>query len=514
MHVKNGAVLASAKRKFAKTHKVSLPTNIKLLAVYRSMAEEEKIKRNKDLERLLRTKAIRTLSGVTVISLLTKPATCPGNCLYCPKEPKMPKSYLSNEPAVMRAILCGFDPYRQVKTRLQSLDYTGHDTSKIEIIILGGTFSSLSKPYRTNFIKRILDALNEKNAKTLEQAKKWNEGANHRMIGLTIETRPDFITSEEILYLRKLGTTRVELGVQNINEKILKKNRRGHGLKEIVQATFFLKEAGFKVSYHLMPGLWGATTKSDYQMFKKIFSDERFQPDLLKIYPTVVVKESALYKLWLKKKYHPYSNRALIKLLVKIKKIIPPYVRISRLVRDIPSTSIIAGSKISNLRQLLGEKAKKEGWRCMCIRCREPRALPPKKLKLFRQDYYASGGLEIFLSYEDLKRKNLFALLRLRIPASVIKKTKPIFPILKDAAIIREVHTYGLVAPVGKKIKKATQHKGLGKKLVLEAEKIVQKEFGIKKMAVISGIGVRDYYRKFGYKLRNEYMIKNLKFKN
>ena len=568
------------KRKASKKFRLPNPTNIEILKVYREMVKNKKIKPNKNIEDLLITKNIRTLSGVAVVAVLTKPYACPGNCVYCPMEKDMPKSYLSNEPAVMRAILTDFHPYKQVTARLKSLEATGHKTDKIELIVMGGTFSYFPKQYQTWFIKECFRACNDRwlhsgnsplergqgcvNVEpkckpfakrlhsptglwsqhyTLQKQQKINEKAKHRIVGLTLETRPDYIDEKEIIRMRKLGATRVEIGAQSLYDDVLKLNKRGHSVAATIKATKLLKEAGFKINYHMMPNLPGSNCKKDLAMFKELFSNSDFQPDMLKIYPCVVVKNSPIYKWWKNGKYKPYSNKKLIELLAEIKKIIPYYVRITRLIRDIPSTSIVAGNKVSNLRQVLKKKSEEENWQCKCIRCREirdkfiPPLTPPKRgrtipsplkrgrtvppllgearwgiLKLFRQDYNASDGKEIFLSFEDKERKNLYSLLRLRINSGVHSlecKTYRLEPELQ--AIIREVHTYGQLTPIKSKNKKSPQHIGLGKKLIMEAEKIALQEFGVKKIAVISGIGVRDYYRKLGYKLENGYMIKKLK---
>ncbi|MCK5085116.1 tRNA uridine(34) 5-carboxymethylaminomethyl modification radical SAM/GNAT enzyme Elp3, partial [Candidatus Parcubacteria bacterium] len=531
--------LSRLKRKASKKYKIPCPTNIELLKSYRKMSKNNSLK---EVEKVLMTKNIRTSSGVAVIAVLTKPYPCPGTCKFCPNEKGMPKSYLSNEPAVMRAVLTDFHPYKQVMARLKSLEATGHKTDKIELIVMGGTFSYLPRQYQTWFIKECFRACN-KNKKqdsppdkggwgvrknisrslnlSLEQLQKRNEKSAHRIVGLTLETRPDYINEKEILRMRKLGATRVELGVQSIYDDVLKLNKRGHSVSATIKATRSLKEAGFKINYHMMPNLPGSNYKRDLKMFQELFSNSDFQPDMLKIYPCVVVKNAPIYK-WLKTgKYKPYSDKKLIQLLCEIKKIIPYYVRIARLIRDIPSTSIVAGNKVSNLRQILKKKSEEEGWHCKCIRCREIRdqKVPPDKacperepnggvwgvgkLKLFRQDYDASSGKEIFLSFEDKKRRNIYSLLRLRINSQNYQKTgvhslecnkfksettyrlKPELhssndlSTLNNASIIREIHTFGTLAPIKSIGEKHTQHTGLGKKLIQEAEKITQKEFGL-----------------------------------
>ncbi len=565
--------MAKLKRRLAKKYQLPLATNAELIKFYHKSVENKNIKKNERLEKLLRRRAIRTLSGVAPVTVLTsprpwgrgKPSSCPGRCLYCPDEKGMPKSYLKNEPAAARAYLTKFDPFTQVRTRIRALKMNGHATDKIELIILGGTWSAYPKNYQYWFVKECFRSANNRQPTTNRQLKnlnfgklrkqlkkeqKKNENAEHRIIGLTLETRPDFITLEEIKQMRDLGGTRVELGAQSIYDDVLAKNRRGHNAAQIAQATKLLKDAGFKINYHMMLNLPGSNPRRDFEMFKKLFSDSNFQPDLLKIYPCLVLATAPLYRVWKKGGYKPYGEKQLIDLILKIKKIIPPYVRIQRVMRDIPKESIVAGCKISNLRQLIDNSGKKI---CRCIRCREIRGQysPTDKIKLFRQDYNASDGREIFLSFEDQPRKKLYALLRLRIPSLLtqchsresgnpdtipakLRSTGFRIPeanashcdgagkcgmtkyencetlsVLKNAALIRELHTYGHLAPLGASSKKEfTQHKGLGKKLMAEAEKIAKKEFNLNKIAVIAGVGVKNYYKKLGYKLKDEYMVK------
>lgn len=511
--------LSKIKRKAALKFHTSCPTNITILAEYQKLVHQKLIKPNQLIEKSLVTKAVRTSSGVAVVAILTKPYPCPGKCLYCPEEKGMPKSYLSNEPAVMRAILTKFHPYKQVKGRLESLLATGHPIDKIEIIVMGGTFSYFPYQYQNWFIKECFRACNEfylsigyyKKLTLLEQ-QTLNEQAKLRIVGLTLETRPDYIHEKEIHQMRKLGATRVELGVQSIYNNILELNQRGHDIATTIQATKLLKEAGFKINYHMMTELPGSSPTKDIAMFKTLFSDDNFQPDMLKIYPCVVVQNAPLYQ-WLKTgKYTTYTEKQRIKSLVEIKKLIPRYVRITRLIRDIPSTSIIAGNKITNLRQTLYNISQQEGWNCQCIRCREIKSKKPiaiNHLQLFREDYEASNGREIFLTFEDKQRKHLYSLLRLRINYNYTNSTKKHFlPELTNAAIIREIHTYGKLTPLQTQHHNSPQHLGLGKMLLSEAEKITSLEFKLNKIAIISGVGVREYYRRQGYQLDGTYMIK------
>lgn len=492
-----------------------------------------------NLTRLLRKREIRTLSGVAPITVLTKPYPCPGRCTYCPTEARMPKSYLASEPAAQRALTLKFDPYAQMAQRIAALEANGHSADKIELIVLGGTWSYYQKKYQDWFIKRCFDAANEttdhrlrstagKRQQTidcsLQHAQRINETAKHRIIGLTLETRPDYVTAEELWNMRRLGCTHVQVGVQTLDQHILDFVKRDDSVANVARATAMLRDFGYKITYHLMPGLPGATPEGDYQVFKKIFSEPGFQPDMLKIYPCVVVKSAQIYSLYKAGKYKPYKGQQLIKLLARIKKdIIPPYVRINRLIRDIPGTDIVGGNLVTNLRQIM----QNQGFNCQCIRCREARAsvVRESEVQLVTRTYRAGQGTEHFISFENKDRSKLYAFTRLRLPDRSNRKTERLvvtrffdkkkivmrgnemaFP--PDTALIRELHTYGELIPVGSK-QKAVQHIGFGKRLLAEAERLA-KEAGYKKLAVISGIGVRAYYRKLGYRLEKTYMVKRI----
>jgi len=506
-----------AKGRFSGKRNLPPPASHELLAV---MAKNEKalcLKFNhKKLERaklLLKKQAVRTLSGVTPVTILTKPFPCPGNCVYCPQEPGMPKSYLSNEPAAMRAKGYNFSPQKQVLGRIKALEANGHNVDKLEILVLGGSWSAYPKKYQEWFIKECFDSANGKKSKTLNEAQKKNETARYRIIGLTLETRPNLINPEEITWLRYLGCTRVQLGAQHLDDKILQLINRGITTAEVAKATELLKSAGFKVDWHLMPDLPGATPAKDLWLFEETFKNPAYKPDQIKIYPTVVNKFAPLWQWYQQGKYQPYGDQKLFKVLLSAKLSVPYYVRINRLIRDIPKESIEAGNKITNLRQDLQAELKKIGKRCKCMRCREAREdlLDLKQAKLFTIKYQASGGTEYFVSYENKNRSCLYAFLRLRINSS--KNTLPIglLPALQDAVLVRELHTYGRLLPVDdlSKKKNVAQHRGLGKRLMAEAEKIA-KTNGYKKIAVISGVGVRGYYRKLDYRLVKTYMVKDL----
>jgi len=502
--------LACIKRKISKKYKLPCPNNISLLKVYHNLIKNKRLKENRAIENLLRIRPVRSLSGVINVSVLTKPYTCPGTCTFCPKEENIPKSYLSGEPAVERAKRLKYDPYIQVKKRIDVLESTGHNAEKIDLRVIGGTWSYYNTKYKIWFVKRCFDACNEieykkepysnktikELFKELEKAQKLNESTRYRIIGLSFETRPDFINEKEVFEMRRLGATKIEIGVQSIYNNVLKKTKRGHDVNATIEATRLLKNAGFKVSYQIMLNLPLSNIEKDLNMARELFKNEKFKPDYLKIYPCALVRSSELYKDYKKGDYKPYTERELIDLIKSIKKEMPYYTRIERIIRDIPAPLIVeGGAKTSNLRQIIDREIQKENWKCKCIRCREIRAQKQdKNIKMFRENYLAQSQNEIFLSFEDNKRNHLYSILRLRITPNM--------------AIIREVHTYG----ESKKIKEKgeVQHKGFGKALISEAEKITKQEFNINKIYVISGVGVRDYYRKLGYRLENYYMVKDL----
>lgn len=509
--IKTKNELELLKKEFALKFKIPYLKNTQLFEAYQKFLEQKKIKRSQILEKILKKKPIRSLSGIVNISVVTKPYFCPGKCIFCPTEKNLPKSYLSGEPAIERAKEFNFDPFLQTAARIRDLKIAGHSTAKIELRIVGGTWSVYPKEYQEWFLKRCFEAANNKKSKTLKVAQKFNEKAKNRIVGISVETRADLISIEEIKKLRELGVTLVEIGVQILDNKVLEKNQVNLNTEIIARATKLLKDAGFKVLYHLMPNLFGSNFQKDLLSFKRAFESEKFKPDWVKIYPVMVIKGTKLYQLWKEGKYQPYSEKELIELLIKVKQDLPYWVRVTRIVRDIPVQKIEAGCKISNLREIIQKEMKKRGLKCKCIRCREVRERynPKEKVYLFREDYEASEGKEIFLSFESKNRDKLYSLLRLRIPSQVFKKERHFISVLNNSAIIREIQTYGEAVKIAEK-KLAPQHRGLGKKLIKKAEEIVKKEFKLKKIAVISGVGVREYWRKLGYKLKETYMVKLL----
>ena len=492
--------LHKLKKRFAREHKTQLASNFKLQKAYKSLLEDGWAGDTK-LQKLMRKRKVRTLSGVSVITVLTKPFGCPGRCVFCPSEPSMPKSYLSNEPGAMRAVLDDFDPKAQVLTRLDSLRRQGHETDKIEIIVLGGTFSFYPRDYQEEFIKSVFDACNKKESKNLEEAQKLNESAKHKIIGLSLETRSDHITEEEVINMRRLGCTKVQVGIQATDNKILAINKRDETTSDHAKALKLLKDAGLKIGIHIMPNLPGSTPEKDNQMLHEVFDDPAYKPDYIKIYPCVVTPYSELEQWWKEGKYESYSDETLMQILLEMKSIVPEYTRIERLYRDIPGESILEGSQKTNMRQLLHDR----GIKCRCIRCREikDKSYDQDSIDLHILEYDSSDGKEYFLSYVDEEKDKLCSLLRLRFPSVNF------IPELKDSAIIREVHTYGQQLKVGEKTDKDSQHAGFGQKMIRAGEELA-KRAGYKKIAVIASIGTRNYYRKWGYELEGTYMTKSL----
>jgi len=425
----------------------------------------------------------------------------------------MPKSYLSNEPAIMRAILNDFNAYNQTINRLSSLKRTGHYTDKVDVIISGGTWSFYPKKYQKDFVRGIFNALNypAKRARSLAEAQKINETASNRCIGLSMETRPDHITEKELIRLRELGCTKIEIGVQSLNDEVLELNKRDHGIFETKRSIQLIRDAGYKINCHMMPNLYGSTPEIDYENFVELFENPAYRPDWLKIYPCMVVPWSQLQKVYEKGDYIPYSDEELIALMLKVKPLIPEYCRITRLIRDIPATSIVGGSKVSNLRQIIHQRMENEGIVCRCIRCRQVKG---EKVFLDRVsmnvlEFEAGGGREFFISCDDEADDKLCALLRLRFTSYSLNGQPHFIKELEGAALVRELHTYGEQVRVAGDGSGAAQHVGLGKRMMLKAEDISRRA-GYKKIAVISGIGVREYYRKLGYRLEGTYMVKGL----
>jgi elongator complex protein 3 len=478
-----------------------------LVLAYRQFCDQGRRSFDPELLRRLQMKPTRTISGVATVTVLTKPFPCPGECIFCPTDVRMPKSYLADEPGAIRAEYHRFDPYDTTASRIRALENIGHSTDKIELLILGGTWSYYPVDYQTWFIQRCLDALNGIDSSSLAEAQSMNETAERRNVGLVIETRPDYVDAAEVRRLRSYGVTKVQLGAQSLDDRILDLNKRGHTVEQTRQAVTLLRAAGFKVQLHWMPNLLGATPESDLIDFKKLWSDPGLRPDELKIYPNALVREAELVQWFDRGEFEPYTDEALIDLIAGCKVNTPRYVRLNRIIRDIPKEHIVAGSTVSNLREVVKRKLTAEGRACQCIRCREVRdetAQVSGQVGLL--EYATRGGREVFLSI-DTNTDKLAGFLRLSLPTQDAAVSTGIDE-LRGAAIIREVHVYGPVVEIGREGRSGhAQHLGLGTRLIAEAEQRAC-EAGYDRLVVISAIGTREYYRKHGFVGGELYMLK------
>ena len=496
--IKSRAELGRAKNRAAKKFSLSgVPSTVQIISAA-TKEEREKFKG------ILNKKPTRGLSGVNVVAVMTKPYDCVGKCIYCPVSlvpgKKTPKSYTGREPSTMRGLMFNFNPYKIVENRLEQYRLTNNESSKLELILQGGTFPALPFSHQKYFVKRCFDAVLGKKTPSLGEAKRLCETSGRRVVGLTIETRPDWCRKKEINRMLSLGVTRVELGVQVPDDRVYGLINRGHSVSDVVSSTSLLKDSCFKVCYHLMPGLYGSSFENDLKNFKRVFSESEFKPDMIKIYPTLVIEKTVLHSLWQKGLYSPMPVPDAVRLIVELKKFVPEFVRIMRVQRDIPSTVIAGGAKQTNLRQLVELEQKRANVACRCIRCREAGLnaarnridLSSAVPELVRFDYGASGGKEVFLSIEDKAHDVLFGFCRLRIPGNPFRKE-----ITARAGLIRELHVYTRSIGVGQKPTELEfQHRGFGKQLFLEAQRIAQEEFDANKLVVIAGIGVKDYYKK------------------
>lgn len=502
--------LHKAKLRLARTHKVkSIPGDAAIL----ERIPEEAVPL---LLPLLRIKAVRTVSGVAVVAAMTSPAKCPhGRCLYCPGGVELgtAQSYTGREPAALRATMNDFDAFREVSARLEQLRAIGHRTDKIDLIIMGGTFTAREASYQDEFVKGCFDAMNGRKAPDLPTALTWNETAPSRCIGLTVETRPDWFGKDIIARSMDMGMTRVELGVQTLYDDVLDAMKRGHTVARAAEANAEARDAGLKVGFHMMPGMPGVDEKMELEAWERLFSDPRFRPDMLKIYPCLVIKGTGIHELWKDGKYQPLTTEQAVRILAKVKARLPKWVRIQRIQRDIPVQLIEAGVDKSNLRQLVQDRMAQDGTRCRCIRCREVghRALrgdkvDEKAVELLEERYEACGGTEVFLSVEDTSNDILISYLRLRFPGK-----GRWMPKTEGCAIVREMKVLGEVVPIGGRDEKAWQHAGRGQELLQRAEALAQEAFGAKRLLVTSGVGAREYYRKTGYERVGPFMGKYLK---
>lgn len=476
----------------------------RIIRGYRALCRRDGLSVDRAMIRRLRVKPTRTISGVAPVAVLTEPHPCPGECIFCPDSAGMPKSYLPDEPGAMRAAAHAFDPYDQTASRIAALREIGHSVDKVELLILGGSWSAYPEEYQEWFVRRCLDAMNGTEAESLEEAHILNERAQCRNVGLVVETRPDLITVEEVRRLRRLGATKVQLGLQSLDDRILALNKRGHTMDDTHRALRLLRLSGFKTVVHWMPNLLGATPESDLEDFRRLW-DVQIRPDELKIYPTALLEDTELYERWQRGEYQPYDEQTMVTLLSQCKTSIPPYCRVNRLMRDIPAPNIVAGIKKSNLRQIVQQHMAREDMTCRCIRCREVRDQPidPNTIRLEDTLYATEDSLESFLECVT-PQGDLAGFLRLSLP-----QAEPPIRELEDCAIIREVHVYGPALSLSSELDSVPQHTGLGTRLIEEATQIARSR-GYDRLAVIAAVGTRPYYRQRGFRLNELYMISRL----
>lgn len=509
--------LSKLKHDIGKKYKV--PTIPKLVEIIAALPENYRDK----LTPYLKAKPIRTASGIAVVALMSKPHRCPhiamtGNiCVYCPGGPDSDfeystQSYTGYEPTSMRAIRARYNPYIQTKDRIEHLKKLGHDCDKVEFIVMGGTFMSLSADYRDYFIRNLHDALSGHSSKDHKEAVIYSEQSKAKCIGITIETRPDYCLKPHLSDLLSYGCTRLEVGVQSIYEDVARDTNRGHTVDSVVTCFKMSKDAGYKVIAHMMPDLPNMGYERDIESFKEFFENPDFRADGLKIYPTLVIRGTGLYELWKQGKYKNYHPSFLIDLIAKILNMVPPWVRIYRIQRDIPMPLVTSGVEHGNLRDLALKRMKDLNLTCRDVRTREVgiqeihNRVKPENVELIRRDYFANGGWETFISYEDPRQDILIGLLRLRKCAGSTFRAE----LKGGCSIVRELHVYGSVVPIHFRDPNKFQHQGYGTLLMEEAARIAKEEHGSRKLAVIAGVGTRNYYRKLGYELDGPYMSKML----
>jgi elongator complex protein 3 len=479
-----------------------LYTKDQLVKGYHALVEAGLLTPDEETLRRLRMKPTRTLSGVAPVTVLTGPHPCPGQCIFCPTETRMPKSYLSNEPGGMRALMLDFDPYEQTARRIEALENIGHDASKVELLILGGTWSSYPRSYQEWFIRRCFDGMNGRDSDSLDEAHTLNQTAPNRNVGLVVETRPDHLTPDEVRHLRALGVTKVQLGVQSLNDDSLRLNKRGHTVEEVRRATRLLRGAGFKLAFHWMPNLMGATPESDLADFRRIWADPALQPDELKIYPTALLRGTELHAYYEQGRYVPYDEDTVIDLLAACKPLVPPTCRINRIMRDIPTGDIVGGIMHTNLRQLVQERMRRDGIACRCIRCREVRGeeVQGDALALDMLTYGTDHSREVFLTAVT-PADRLAGFIRLSLPN---EHDAPIEEI-RGHALIRQLQVHGPALPLGDEAQGHAQHVGIGAWLIDET-KAVARQAGFAKLSVIAAVGTRPYYLRHGFEPGPLYM--------
>ncbi|KAK3877099.1 hypothetical protein Pcinc_018171 [Petrolisthes cinctipes] len=499
--------------------KYGLHSSPRLVDIIAAVPQEHK----KVLLPKLRAKPVRTASGIAVVAVMCKPHRCPhismtGNiCVYCPGGPDSDfeystQSYTGYEPTSMRAIRARYNPYLQTRHRVEQLRQLGHNVDKVEFIVMGGTFMALPEDYRDYFIRNLHDALSGHSSTSVQEAVRFSERSNTKCIGITIETRPDYCLKRHLSDMLSYGCTRLEIGVQSVYEDVARDTNRGHTVRSVSESFHYSKDAGFKVVSHMMPDLPNVDFERDVEQFIEFFENPAFRPDGLKIYPTLVIRGTGLYELWKTGRYRSYPPNTLVDLVATILSLIPPWVRVYRVQRDIPMPLVSSGVEHGNLRELALARMRDLGTECRDVRTREVgiqeihHKVRPYEVEFIRRDYTANGGWETFLSYEDPEQDILVGLLRLRKCSSQAFRPE----LQGGVSIVRELHVYGSVVPVNARDPTKFQHQGFGTLLMEEAERIAREEHGAHKISVISGVGTRNYYRKLGYHLDGPYMTKML----
>ncbi|KAL4428137.1 hypothetical protein ABPG75_002226 [Micractinium tetrahymenae] len=493
----------------------------KLVEIIAALPEEHKAV----LLPQLRAKPVRTASGIAVVAVMSKPHRCPhiattGNiCVYCPGGPDSDfeystQSYTGYEPTSMRAIRARYNPYVQARTRVDQLRRLGHSVDKVEFILMGGTFMSLPTDYRDYFVRNLHDALSGHTSKDVAEAVRYSEQSRTKCIGMTIETRPDFCLTPHLSQMLSYGCTRLEIGLQSTYEDVARDTNRGHTVAAVGECFHLAKDAGFKVIAHMMPDLPNVGWERDIESFREFFENPAFRTDGLKLYPTLVIRGTGLYELWKRGLYKNYPPDKLVDLVARILAYVPPWVRIYRIQRDIPMPLVSSGVEKGNLRELALARMGHLGLKCRDVRTREAgiqdihHKVRPEEVELIRRDYTANGGWETFLEYGDPRQDILVGLLRLRKVAGPERERQP--ELRGATSVVRELHVYGTAVAVHARDASKFQHQGYGTLLMLEAERIARCEHRSTKLAVISGVGTRHYYRKLGYELEGPYMVKHL----
>ena len=482
-------------------------TNSEIIASLSSKARTEFME-------MLRVHPRRSASGIVVVAAFSAPFACPhGTCVFCPGGPSFgtPQSYLTHSPGMRSALETGFDPYLQVRRCLAKYQANGHEVSKVETIIEGGTFIAVPYEYQTAFVKGVYDGLNGSESRSLEQAQIANESSSSRCVGLTLESKPDWCRPADIDLMLSYGITRLEIGVQSLRSGVLSRSNRGHTVDDTIRAFQVARDAGLKVTAHMMPGLPGATPEEDLDDLRRLFEDEAFKPDMSKMYPTLVVPGTSLSRQFDRGLYQPYSLETVVELLSEMKRFVPRWHRIMRIQREIPANEIEGGVRAGNLRQLVLTRAREKGYSCNCIRCREVVLREPgtmskeDPLDYTEQRYRASGGEEVFGSYEFRRTGVISAFVRMRVPSSMAHRSE-----MHRSAVVRELRVYGRTVRVGHRQSSAWQHRGLGADLMQRMEKVAAEDFDVKRLLVTSAVGTRNYYRKLGYEHAGPYMGRGL----